>query len=154
MKFGLMVTLLLSTVLLLDGRAFAEETLRDQLEAWWNQTQAGRSAARTTCVRSETGCTRHKIVRSRRDREAATAALEGQVGRVRRASSGSDALPERDVGLSSEMSVSQAAKPRHVAKRGRRVVNARAEAGGGVSDRDIGPRRDRPGRYFLHGPRF
>ncbi len=103
MRLGLVLTLLLST-LLPDGRAFAEESLRDQLEAWWNQTQAGK---------------------------------RGQVGQVRQASSGSGARTAR-----------------HVAKRGRHVANARAEAGGGVFDHDSGPRRDRPGRYFLHGPRF
>lgn len=103
MRLGLIVALLLST-LLPDGRAFAEESLRDQLEAWWSQTHAGKRS---------------------------------QVGQARHALSGSDAKTAR-----------------HVAKRRRHVANARAEAEGGTFDHDSGPRRDRPGRYFLHGPRF
>lgn len=97
------VTFLLAVFLLMDGQAFAQESLqRDVVRAW---PKHGRMAE-PSCVssRSVAGmrCTKHVLARSR-------------------------------------------------AKGNRPVAAARAEAN---DDSPAMRRRDRPGRYVLHGPRF
>ncbi|MGY3454366.1 hypothetical protein ACVILH_006708 [Bradyrhizobium sp. USDA 4353] len=123
-RLGLTIALLLSTLVLLERPAVAQASLRDQLEAWWNETQIGKSRARKSCVASEPGCKGRKATRTARGRDGAK------------------------VTLAAEARERAGKRRRHVA------VDARAEGGGGVLDEDTGPRRDRPGRYFLHGPRF
>lgn len=157
MRSGLTIALLLSLLSVVPGAAVAEESLRDQLEAWWKQTQVGKHA-RKGCARSEHGCAKPVIARSRNGREAAMAPPEAEHGRVthvRRASSGKDVEAAGQAAPAADMSIAEAPKPRRAAKRGRHLAaNARAEAGAGPVAREDGPRRDRPGRYFLHGPRF
>ncbi|MFC5322110.1 hypothetical protein [Bradyrhizobium oligotrophicum] len=112
---AVMFSVALCALMALATPSFARDRLqREELEAWWNETQAGKSATRKTCaVAAETGCSRDKVARSR-----------------------------------------GAAYP--IVKRARNVTaNARAEARQSAdSDAARTPRHDRPGRYFLHGPRF
>ncbi|WP_139020635.1 hypothetical protein [Bradyrhizobium sp. ORS 285] len=104
LRLGMMAILLLS-MLLPDGHALArEQSMRDRLEAWWNETHVGAKRVSTGGGKTAHGGT----------------------------------------------------KRRHAAKRRHDVaVNTRAQARAtAASVREPVPRRDRPGRYFLHGPRF
>ncbi len=116
--------------------AFARDALKwEDLKAWWNETQVGRSSTKTPCANAAgTNCARRKTVRNRKHN--AEVAAVGPANEDRQATG--------------------AVKRVRHAKRGHQVTtNARAEVRGtGESDPDTAPRRDRPGRYFLHGPRF
>ncbi|MGJ5179871.1 hypothetical protein ACQR16_29650 [Bradyrhizobium oligotrophicum] len=125
-----MLCVALCASIALVGPTMARDQLqREELEAWWSETQAGKKAAKTTCAASTgAGCSRrHGTAQSRNGREGATV----------------DRAPVRT------------AHRARVIKRGSVAANARAEARDSVgSDAAMQPRRDRPGRYFLHGPRF
>ncbi|WP_456771168.1 hypothetical protein [Bradyrhizobium sp. USDA 4369] len=148
---------MLSFMLLSDGRAFArEQSLRDELEAWWKRTHTGTKAVDKTCVTSEAGCTRRRIVRRSGGRATAADAVEtgGHIARARHVSFGRPVNPAAQLKGSMDTTTRSETKRRRAAKRGRDVAaNARAEARGAAGS-DLEPRRDRPGRYFLHGPRF
>ncbi|MCL8482707.1 MULTISPECIES: hypothetical protein [Bradyrhizobium] len=147
--------LLLSVMLLPDDRALAREpSLRDELEAWWQHTHPGMKATNKICATSEAGCTRHKVVRRSGGRATAADAAEtgGHVTRARRVSLRRPVNRAAEVKGSVDTMVHRGTQRRRAAQPGREVVaNSRGEAG---ADLEMSPRRDRPGRYFLHGPRF
>jgi hypothetical protein len=101
-----------------------EKLLREELEAWWSQLQARKDAARTTCTES-------------------TAAGCGRRQTARSRNVGAEAMTQRNASA-------RAAPHRSRITRHERGMTANARA----DDSETGPRRDRPGRYFLHGPRF
>ena len=158
-RLGAITILLLSFMLLSDGHAFArEQSLRDELEAWWKHSHTGTKAADKTCVTSEAGCTKRKIVRRRGAKATAADAAEagGHVGRARRVSLGRAVLPAAQAKGGVDTMMHSGTQRRRAAKRGRDVAaNSRGEARDAEgADLEMSPRRDRPGRYFLHGPRF
>ncbi|MGJ4952061.1 hypothetical protein [Bradyrhizobium sp. HKCCYLS20291] len=126
-----MIAVVMSASLLLAGPTFARDRLlREDLEAWWSQLQAKMSPAKKPCLTAtETGCSRRQMTRTRK--------------------SGEEVMAER--ATSDRRGMRQV----HISKQRRTAVSARAEARESVdpdADREI--RRDRPGKYFLHGPRF
>ncbi|MGJ4929919.1 hypothetical protein ACQR1I_28320 [Bradyrhizobium sp. HKCCYLS2038] len=126
-----MIAVVMSASLLFAGPTFARDRLlREDLEAWWSQLQAKMSPAKKPCIGATgSGCSRREMVRTRKSDDEAMA---GRATLYRRGM--------RQV---------------HISKQGRAAVTARAEARESVdSDADRASRHDRPGKYFLHGPRF
>ncbi|WP_315781910.1 hypothetical protein [Bradyrhizobium sp. SZCCHNR2011] len=130
-RLAVVITVTLFALMSLSEPGLArEKLLREDLEAWWSQLQARKDAARKTCAESTApGCGRHQTARSR--------------------TGGAEAMTQRDA--SAHATPHRSRTSRH--ERGM-TANARAEARDNADSSDRRPRRDRPGRYFLHGPRF